>query len=151
MQPGQLELPTLTRRGSYFRAGQVPAESRWPRCGDGGLPIEPMSSRSDCVKPPRSNGRSRRYVSSGRARKAPRQTQPAIAAFTIISSICRLAGARGNASCRRSIAFLLAGALAAGIFFDAVTAVEREIRTLADAFYADWRWAQNQGATLTHG
>jgi hypothetical protein len=50
-------------------------------------------------------------------------------------------------------AFLLAGALAAGIYFDAATADEREIRALADALYlrADWRWAQNQGATLTHG
>ena len=50
-------------------------------------------------------------------------------------------------------AFLLAGALTAGIYFDAVTADESEIRTLADALYrrADWQWAQNQGATLTHG
>ena len=50
-------------------------------------------------------------------------------------------------------AFLLAGALTAGVYFDADTADEREIRTLADALYrrADWQWAQNQGATLTHG
>jgi len=50
-------------------------------------------------------------------------------------------------------AFLLAGALTAGIYFDASTADENEIRTLADALYrrADWQWAQNQGATVTHG
>ncbi|MEO8341345.1 MAG: glucoamylase family protein [Nitrospirota bacterium] len=50
-------------------------------------------------------------------------------------------------------AFLLAGALTAGIYFDADTFDEREIRTLADALYrrADWQWAQNQGATVTHG
>lgn len=50
-------------------------------------------------------------------------------------------------------AFLLAGALTAGIYFDANTADEQEIRTLADALYqrADWQWAQNQGATVTHG
>jgi len=50
-------------------------------------------------------------------------------------------------------AFLLAGALTAGVYFDAATADESEIRTLADALYrrADWQWAQNQGATLTHG
>ncbi|MDP2031442.1 MAG: glucoamylase family protein [Thiobacillus sp.] len=50
-------------------------------------------------------------------------------------------------------AFLLAGALTAGSYFDADTADEREIRTLADALYrrADWPWAQNQGATVTHG
>ncbi len=50
-------------------------------------------------------------------------------------------------------AFLLAGMLTAGRYFDAQTADEDEIRTLADALYrrADWRWAQNQGATLTHG
>jgi len=50
-------------------------------------------------------------------------------------------------------AFLLAGALATGIYFDAITADENEIRTLADALYrrADWQWAQNLGATLTHG
>ncbi|MEO8142817.1 MAG: glucoamylase family protein [Betaproteobacteria bacterium] len=50
-------------------------------------------------------------------------------------------------------AFLLAGALAAGIYFDADNADEHEIRTLADALYrrADWQWAQNRGATVTHG
>ena len=50
-------------------------------------------------------------------------------------------------------AFLLAGALTAGVYFDAETADEHEIRTLADALYrrADWQWAQNQGATVTHG
>jgi hypothetical protein len=50
-------------------------------------------------------------------------------------------------------AFLLAGMLTAGRYFDAETPDEHEIRTLADALYrrADWQWAQNQGATLTHG
>lgn len=50
-------------------------------------------------------------------------------------------------------AFLLAGALTAGIYFDADTADEHEIRTLADALYrrADWRWAQNHGSTVAHG
>lgn len=50
-------------------------------------------------------------------------------------------------------AFLLAGALTTGRYFDADTADEHEIRTLADALYrrADWPWAQNQGATVTHG
>lgn len=50
-------------------------------------------------------------------------------------------------------AFLLAGALTAGIYFDADTADEQEIRTLSDALYrrADWQWAQNEGATVTHG
>ena len=49
--------------------------------------------------------------------------------------------------------FLLAGALVAGLYFDSDTPDEREIRTLADALYrrADWQWAQNQGATVTHG
>src|SRR5664279_2436709 len=48
---------------------------------------------------------------------------------------------------------LLAGALAAGAYCDADTNDEREIRTLADALYrrADWPWAQNGGATVTHG
>ena len=50
-------------------------------------------------------------------------------------------------------AFLLAGALTAGVYFNANTPGESEIRTLADALYcrADWRWAQNQGDTVTHG
>jgi hypothetical protein len=50
-------------------------------------------------------------------------------------------------------AFLLAGALATAAYFDEDVTDEREIRTLADALYrrADWRWAQNQGATVTHG
>ena len=49
--------------------------------------------------------------------------------------------------------FLLAGALTAGIYFDADTPDELEIRILADALYrrADWRWAQNGGETVTHG
>ena len=50
-------------------------------------------------------------------------------------------------------AFLLAGVLTAGIYFNADSADEHEIRTLADMLYrrADWQWAQNQGATVTHG
>lgn len=50
-------------------------------------------------------------------------------------------------------AFLLAGALAAGVYFDADNADERKIRRLADALYrrADWQWAQNEGLTVTHG
>ncbi len=50
-------------------------------------------------------------------------------------------------------AFLLAGALTAGLYFDAGTADESEIRALSDALYrrADWQWAQNQGSTMTHG
>src|SRR3984957_3387546 len=50
-------------------------------------------------------------------------------------------------------AFLLAGMLTARSYFDADTDDEHEIRTLADALYrrANWHWAQNQGATLTHG
>ena len=50
-------------------------------------------------------------------------------------------------------AFLLAGVLTARAYFDAITEEEQEIRTLADALYcrANWRWAQNHGATLTHG
>src|SRR5450830_2073568 len=48
--------------------------------------------------------------------------------------------------------FLLAGALTAGLYFDASCADESEIRALGDALYrrADWQWAQNQGATVTH-
>ena len=50
-------------------------------------------------------------------------------------------------------AFLLAGALTAGAYFDAGSADESEIRELGDALYrrADWQWAQNQGDTVTHG
>src|SRR4249920_2988240 len=49
--------------------------------------------------------------------------------------------------------FLLAGMLTASVCFDSDTPDEHEIRTLADALYrrANWHWAQNQGATLTHG
>ena len=48
---------------------------------------------------------------------------------------------------------LLAGALTAGAYFDAATTQEGEIRALADALYlrADWPWAQDGGATVTHG
>jgi hypothetical protein len=49
--------------------------------------------------------------------------------------------------------FLLAGMLAAASYFDRDSADEQEIRTVADGLYrrADWRWAQNRGATVTHG
>lgn len=47
-------------------------------------------------------------------------------------------------------AFLLAGMLTAGIYFDTDTDDEQEIRILADALYrrVDWTWAQNNGATI---
>ena len=50
-------------------------------------------------------------------------------------------------------AFLFAGALTAGTYFDRDVPNETEIRTLADALYhrADWNWARNGDATLTHG
>jgi hypothetical protein len=50
-------------------------------------------------------------------------------------------------------AILFAGVLTARAYFDVDTPEEKEIRTLADALYrrADWSWAQNGGATVTHG
>ena len=50
-------------------------------------------------------------------------------------------------------AFLFAGALTVAAYFDRDTAVEAEIRALANAIYerADWTWACNGGPTLTHG
>ena len=50
-------------------------------------------------------------------------------------------------------ALLLAGALAAAMYFDADSADEEELRTLADALYrrANWQWAQDGGSTVTHG
>ena len=50
-------------------------------------------------------------------------------------------------------AFLLAGALTAGVYFDRKTTDEAEIRALSDGLYrrADWIWAQDHGQTITHG
>jgi hypothetical protein len=50
-------------------------------------------------------------------------------------------------------AFLLAGALAAGLYFDRANADELEIRTIAESLYrrANWEWALNGGSTVTHG
>ena len=50
-------------------------------------------------------------------------------------------------------AFLLAGMLAAAAYFQQQSAVEEEIRQLADALYrkADWRWMQNGAAAVSHG
>ena len=50
-------------------------------------------------------------------------------------------------------AFLFAGMLTVATYFDQDTPDEHEVRTLADDLYrrADWQWAQNGGATLTHG
>src|SRR5215203_5818036 len=47
-------------------------------------------------------------------------------------------------------AFLFAGALTVGTYFDRDTPDEVEIRSLADTLYrrADWNWAQDGGATL---
>jgi hypothetical protein len=49
--------------------------------------------------------------------------------------------------------FLLAGMLAVAAYFDRENPAEGEIRKLADAMYrrADWQWALNGGATLSHG
>jgi hypothetical protein len=48
---------------------------------------------------------------------------------------------------------LFAGMLTAAAYFDADSDAEREIRALADELYrrVDWPWAQNGGATVTHG
>jgi hypothetical protein len=50
-------------------------------------------------------------------------------------------------------AFLLAGMLTAAAYFNHDSEPEQEIRKLADELYqrADWPWAQNGGATVTHG
>ena len=48
---------------------------------------------------------------------------------------------------------LVAGALTAAAYFDRAADDEREMRKLADSLYRrmDWRWAQNGGATVSHG
>jgi hypothetical protein len=50
-------------------------------------------------------------------------------------------------------ALLLGGILTAAEYFDGDAQAEREIRDLARLLYTrvDWRWAQNGGATVTHG
>lgn len=50
-------------------------------------------------------------------------------------------------------AFLLAGVLAAAQFFDRDNEDEAELRALADRLYrrADWAWALNGGALISHG
>jgi hypothetical protein len=50
-------------------------------------------------------------------------------------------------------AFLFAGALTCATYFDRDTLDENEIRSHADTLYrrADWNWARDGGATLTHG
>lgn len=50
-------------------------------------------------------------------------------------------------------AFLFAGMLTVATYFDHDTAIESEVRCLAEALYqrADWNWARDGGPTLTHG
>jgi hypothetical protein len=50
-------------------------------------------------------------------------------------------------------ALLIVGALAAGMYFTANTAGERELRELVDALYRriDWRWAQGGADTIRQG
>jgi hypothetical protein len=49
--------------------------------------------------------------------------------------------------------FLVAGALAAGVYFHGGSAAEREIRNAAEALYArmDWQWALDGGVTVSMG
>jgi hypothetical protein len=50
-------------------------------------------------------------------------------------------------------AFLFAGMLTCGAYFDADTEEEAEVRRIADELYrrADWKWALNGGAAVSHG
>jgi len=50
-------------------------------------------------------------------------------------------------------AFLLAGILTAGVYFDQNTKTESEIRKVADVLYRrmDWRWAQNSQSSVRQG
>jgi hypothetical protein len=50
-------------------------------------------------------------------------------------------------------ALLLAGVLAAASYFDRDVEEEQQVRSLADELFrkADWQWAQQGGATVTHG
>jgi hypothetical protein len=50
-------------------------------------------------------------------------------------------------------AFLFAGMLTCAAYFDRDTSEEAEVRQLADELYrrADWQWALNGGAALSHG
>src|SRR5207237_5567313 len=50
-------------------------------------------------------------------------------------------------------AFLFAGMLTCAAYFDGDTAQEAEIRRLALELFAraDWNWARNGGAAVTHG
>ena len=50
-------------------------------------------------------------------------------------------------------AFLFAGMLTCATYFDAETEDEAEVRRLADELYrrADWQWALNGGAAVSHG
>jgi hypothetical protein len=50
-------------------------------------------------------------------------------------------------------AILIAGALTVAAYFDSASPKERELRTLATKMFGqvDWRWAQDHGASLTHG
>lgn len=50
-------------------------------------------------------------------------------------------------------AYVLAGALAAAMYFDLETKEESQIRSTAESLYAraDWQWFQNGGLTVTHG
>ena len=59
-------------------------------------------------------------------------------------------------NCELSIidsAFLLAGMLTCAAYFDGDSEEENEVRQVADALYrrADWQWALNGGAALSHG
>jgi len=63
---------------------------------------------------------------------------------------------RRTADCELSTidtAIFIAAALLVSAYFDGAHAVEREIRTCADALYqrVDWAWAMDGGPTVSHG
>ena len=92
--------------------------------------------------------------SSATSRRGRSRTPPATRASTTTSSTWRPAAASGSASCPRSTRRSCSPACSpAAAYFDRDTDDEAEVRRLADALYrrADWHWARNGGATLTHG
>jgi len=79
--------------------------------------------------------------------QSPQGSEPDVTGYKgFYYHFLEMKGGRRAGNCELSTvdsALLLAGMLVAGAFFDADTAVEREIRETADALYrrADWQWA----------
>ena len=138
---------SATRPTRTLRSASPPSAWRWRR-----FRSSSSAASSSEISPPRSPGRRLRYLL-----ECPQGPEPDASGYKgFFYHFLDIETGRRVWQCELSTidsAFLFAGALTVGTYFDRDTPDEVEIRDLADALYrrADWNWARDGGPTLTHG